>query len=190
MLNAPVKDIVILETLAEELAKVGVVRLVIESKCLRVVEENAECTQGAVVQQACGSTMLNALVEDMVALKTLMKEEVSKEPVASSIGLQLMGLRTKPNNDIESQMIKEWEWVWHLHPVTGMVVFFLLDHLSSASAHLLTHSGTTILWNTTLNTPAEDEVVLETLVNEEVAEEVAEVGVVRFVVEPKCLSVI
>ncbi|KAI6140798.1 hypothetical protein BKA82DRAFT_969106 [Pisolithus tinctorius] len=71
-----------------------------------------------------------------------------------------------------------------------MVVFFLLDHLSSASAHLLTRSGTTVLWNTTLNAPAEDEVILETLVNEEVAEELAEVGVIRFVVEPKCLSVI
>ncbi|KAI6001644.1 hypothetical protein F5J12DRAFT_894508 [Pisolithus orientalis] len=69
MLNALVEDVVILETLAEELAK-----------CLSIVEENAEFTRGAVVQQACGSTVLNALVEDMVALKTLMKEEVSKEP--------------------------------------------------------------------------------------------------------------
>ncbi|KAI6140799.1 hypothetical protein BKA82DRAFT_31710 [Pisolithus tinctorius] len=80
MLNALVEDVVVLETLAEGLVKVGVVGLVIELKCLSIVEENAEFTQGAVVQQACGSTMLNALVEDMVALKTLVKEEVSKEP--------------------------------------------------------------------------------------------------------------
>ncbi|KAI6002589.1 hypothetical protein F5J12DRAFT_893998 [Pisolithus orientalis] len=80
MLNAPVEDIVVLETLTEELAKVGVVGLAIESKRLSIVEENAEFTWGAVVQQACGSTVLNALVEDMVTLNTLMKEEVLKEP--------------------------------------------------------------------------------------------------------------
>ncbi|KAI5987146.1 hypothetical protein F5J12DRAFT_787133 [Pisolithus orientalis] len=81
MLNALVEVVVVLETLAEELAKVGVVGLVVKLKCLSIVEENAEFTQGAVVQQACGNTMLNALVEDMVTLKTLMKEEVLKEPV-------------------------------------------------------------------------------------------------------------
>ena len=80
--------------------------------------------------------------------------------------------------------------MWHLHPVTGTVFFFFLNYLSSASASLLAGSGTTFFRSTTLDAPVEDIVILEALTNEEATEKLAEIGIIRLVVEAQGTGVV
>jgi hypothetical protein len=80
--------------------------------------------------------------------------------------------------------------VRHLHPITCTVFFFLLDDLPPTSSGLLASSSTTVVGSTSLDTPVEDVIVLEALANEQVAEELAEVGVIGLVVEAKSARVI
>jgi hypothetical protein len=69
------------------------------------------------------------------------------------------------------------------------VFFFLLNDLSPASSGLLAGAGAVIL-GAALDRPVEDVVILEALTNEKVAEELAEVRVIRLIVKAKRAGVI
>ena len=78
----------------------------------------------------------------------------------------------------------------YLHPVTSAVVLVILDNLPPAYGHLLTTSTSTAIILRPLDAPIEDVVVLVAFTNEKVTEELAQVRIIRFVVESERTSVV
>lgn len=68
------------------------------------------------------------------------------------------------------------------------MLLFLLEDLAATSGSLVAGAGALI--QSTLHAPVEDVVVLVTLADEEVAEELAKVGVVRLVIEAERAGVV
>jgi len=75
--------------------------------------------------------------------------------------------------------------VGYSHAVAGTVVFFFLDDLAAGGGF----AGAIIL-SVTLDTPIEDIVILITFANEQIAEELAEIGIIRLVIEAQSPCVI
>ena len=75
--------------------------------------------------------------------------------------------------------------VSYSHAIAGTVVFFLLDDLAAGGRF----AGAIIL-SVTLDTPIEDVVILITFTNEQITEELAEIGIIRFVIEAQSPCVI
>lgn len=69
------------------------------------------------------------------------------------------------------------------------MLIIILNNLTSASS-LSAATGPAVLSGSTLNAPVEDIVVLVTLTDKEVTEELAEVRVIRLVVETEGASVV
>lgn len=78
----------------------------------------------------------------------------------------------------------------YIHSVTSAVVVILLKYLPPPCMDLLTCNSTVVVWSTSLYAPVEDVVVLVALSNKEVAEELAKVRVIRFVVKAKGSSIV
>ena len=76
-----------------------------------------------------------------------------------------------------------------LHSIAGAVLILFLDDLAPGSS-LLGAGALAVFLGATLDAPVEDVVVLVTLTNKEITEELAEVRIVRLVVEAKSTSVV
>ncbi len=70
------------------------------------------------------------------------------------------------------------------------MIIFLLDDLATTRSSLGAAARCGILLGVALDTPVEDIVVLVTLADKEVTEELAKVGIIRFVVEAESASVV
>lgn len=75
------------------------------------------------------------------------------------------------------------------HPVACAVLLFLLHNLAPTSSRLLA-GASAIIGGASLDRPVEHVIILETLPNKKVTEELAKVGVVRLVIEAKSTRVV
>lgn len=77
-----------------------------------------------------------------------------------------------------------------LHAVTGTMFVLLLHDLPATSRCLGAAARTCVLLGVALNTPIKDVIILIAFTNKEIAEKLAEVGVIRLIIETESASII
>ena len=85
----------------------------------------------------------------------------------------------------------EWkETKCYVHSITSKAMFLVVLNYLASAASLSAASCTAVLSGSTLDAPVEHVIVLVAFTNEEVTEELAEVGVVRLVIETQSTGVV
>lgn len=78
----------------------------------------------------------------------------------------------------------------YLHAVTGTMFILLLHDLPATSRCLGAAARTSVLLGVALNTPIKDIIILIAFTNEKITEKLAEIGIIRLIIETESASII
>src|ERR1700730_8160123 len=112
------------------------------------------------------------------------------DPSSLSSRLCLTGVRTKPNirTDMSGQVLRRLNG--NLHPVAGAVFFIFREYLPPALGSPLACGSSAVILSAPLHAPVKDIIILVSLADEEISEELAKVRIVRLVIETESACVV